>query len=177
MDLFLSTIIVSTFYLRMQQLKLTSRIVTKCKAGFCLLSRCLHMIQIFLWQKRWWAITARQPFIWVKYYSESSNIQDCIAICYHQYLHSQHSHCFSGNERAFNGTWITQSSVPMTPTVPSSHPPMESSFMKYFTLKVDTVGGNKVIVPSYGSPSEVHPAICEYGRYIYISSLSDAIID
>ena len=60
-----------------------------------------------------------------------------------------------------NGTWITQGSVPMTPT--GIQPPIEASFMGYFTLKIDTIGGNKVIVPTYGSPNEKITAICEYG--------------
>ena len=67
----------------------------------------------------------------------------------------------TGNERMVNGTWITQGSVPMTPT--GIQPPIEASFMGYFTLKIDTIGGNKVIVPTYGSPNEKITAICEYG--------------
>ena len=61
-----------------------------------------------------------------------------------------------------NGTWITQSSVPMTPS--GIQPPVEASFMDYFILKIDTIGGNKVIVPSYGSPNENITAICEYSK-------------
>ena len=61
-----------------------------------------------------------------------------------------------------NGTWITQSSVPMTPS--GRQPPIEASFMDYFTLKIDTIDTNIVIVPSYGSPNEKITAICEYGK-------------
>ena len=67
-----------------------------------------------------------------------------------------------GNERMANGTWITQSSVPMTPT--GIQPPVEASFMDYFTLKIKTIDGNKVVVPSYGSPNEMSTAVCEYGK-------------
>ena len=62
-----------------------------------------------------------------------------------------------------NGTWITQGSVPMTPT--GIQPPVEASFMGYLTLKIDTISGNKVIVPTYGSPNEKITAICEYGNF------------
>ena len=74
--------------------------------------------------------------------------------------------CLTGNERMANGTWITQGSVPMTPT--GIQPPIEASFMGYFTLKIDTIGGNKVVVPTYGSPNEKITAICEYGIWIQI---------
>ena len=68
-----------------------------------------------------------------------------------------------------NGTWITQGSVPMTPT--GIQPPVEASFMGYFTLKIDTIGGNKVIVPTYGSPNEKITAICEYGNLKHTISM------
>ena len=67
-----------------------------------------------------------------------------------------------GNERTGNGTWITQLTVPMEPS--GLQPPVEASFMEYFTLKIETIDGNKVIVPTYGSPNENITAICEYGR-------------
>ena len=76
--------------------------------------------------------------------------------------HSFFFYLYLGNERMANGTWITQGSVPMTPT--GIQPPVEASFMGYFTLKIDTIGGNKVIVPTYGSPNEKITAICEYGN-------------
>ena len=66
-----------------------------------------------------------------------------------------------------NGTWITQSSVPMTPS--GIQPPIEASFMDYFTLKIDTIDGNKIIVPSYGSPNENFTAICEYGKILMVT--------
>jgi hypothetical protein len=50
----------------------------------------------------------------------------------------------------------------MTPS--GLQPPVEASFMDYFTLKIETIGGNKVIVPTYGSPNEKITAICEYGK-------------
>ena len=60
-----------------------------------------------------------------------------------------------------NGTWITQSSVPMK--VSGFQPPEEASFMSYFTLKIEKSGDTYTIVPSYGSPNENITAICEYG--------------
>ena len=82
------------------------------------------------------------------------------SICKRQF-HKLYILYMTGNERMANGTWITQGSVPMTPT--GIQPPIEASFMGYFTLKIDTIGGNKVIVPTYGSPNEKITAICEYG--------------
>ena len=77
----------------------------------------------------------------------------------------------AGNERLTNGTWITQSSVPMSPS--GLTPPIDAPFMDYFILKVHTdTNDNKVIVPTYGSPNEKLTAICEYSKTNFVKLLN-----